>query len=167
MLWKDKIELWNSGVYQTYPENIKNSFFYETFVCDKNMKNKYKEKFIENKQLQNLTQDYSSFIDYITESKNQYVTSFRNLSGDSLLIIPIPKKNKDFTTIKDFCDNASITQQKQFWKRVAIEIKKIVFVSGNDKLYVSTHGLGVPYFHLRLDKQPKYYQTTDFIVNRT
>ena len=51
MLWKDKLALWNSGVYQTYPENIKNRFFYETFVCDKNMKNKYKEKFIENNKL--------------------------------------------------------------------------------------------------------------------
>ena len=163
MLWKDKIALWKSGVYQTYPDTIKNRFFYETFVCNKNMKNKYKEKFIENNKLQYLTQDYTAFIHYITESKNQYVTSFRNLTGDSLLIIPIPKKNKDYTTIKEFCDNASITQQKQFWKRVALEIEKILFVSGNDKVYVSTHGLGVPYFHLRLDKQPKYYKTTEFI----
>lgn len=72
------------------------------------MKNKYKEKFSENNKLQYLTQDYSLFIHYIKESKNQYVTSFRNLSGDSLLIIPIPKKIKDFTTIKDFCDNAML-----------------------------------------------------------
>ena len=162
MLWKDKIELWKSGVYQTYPDSIKSRFFYETFVCDKNMKNKYKEKFIESKQLQHITQDYSSFIDYIQNSKNQYVTSFINLSGDTLLIIPIPKKNKDYTTIKDFCDNASITQQKHFWKRVAIEIEKIL--RDNDKIYVSTHGLGVPYFHLRLDKIPKYYNSREFIV---
>ena len=162
MLWKEKIELWKSGVYQTYPNNIKSRFFYETYVCDKNMKNKYQEKFIENKQLQRITQDYSSFIDYIQNSKNQYVTSFINLSGDTLLIIPIPKKNKDYTTIKDFCDNASITQQKQFWKRVAIEIEKIL--RDNDKIYISTHGLGVPYFHLRLDKIPKYYNSIEFIV---
>ena len=170
MLWKDKIALWKSGEYQRYPITIKNRFFYETFVCDKNMKNKYKDKFIENKQLQYIKQDYSSFIKYIdkskTESNNQYVTSFINLSGDSLLVIPIPKKNKDFTTMKDFCDNASITQQRQFWKQVAIEIENILNVNGvgNDKIYVSTHGLAVPYFHLRLDKKPKYYKTTEFIA---
>ena len=157
MLWKDKIELWKSGVYQTYPDTIKSRFFYETFVCDKNMKNKYQEQFVESKELQRITQDYRPFIQYIQSSSNKYVTSFVNLSGDTLLIIPIPKKNKDYTTIKDFCDNASITQQKQFWKRVAIEIEKIL--RDNDKIYISTHGLGVPYFHLRLDKIPKYYKT--------
>ena len=162
MLWKDKIALWKAGEYQTYPDSIKSRFFYETFVCDKHMKNKYKEKFIESKQLQRITQDYRPFIDYIQKSKNQYVTSFINLSGDTLLIIPIPKKNKDYTTIKDFCDNASITQQKHFWKRAAIEIEKIL--RDNDKIYVNTHGLGVPYFHLRLDKIPKYYNSTEFIV---
>ena len=169
MLWKDKIALWKSGVYQTYPDSIKNRFFYETFVCDKNMKNKYKEKFIENKQLENIkNEDYSSFISYINKSKsdphNKYVTSFTNLSGDSILIIPIPKNNKNYTTMKDFCDNASITQQKIFWKRVANEIEIILNRNDNDKIYVSTHGLGEHYFHLRLDKKPKYYKTTEFIV---
>ena len=168
MLWKDKIALWKSGKYQTYPKSTSNRFFYETFVCDKHMTNKYKEKFIENKQLQNIKQDYSSFINYINksniESNNQYVRSFKNLSGESLLIIPIPKKNKDYTTMKDFCDNASITQQKAFWKKAASEIEHILNDNDNDKIYVSTHGLGVPYFHLRLDKIPKYYKTNEFII---
>ena len=30
------------------------------------------------------------------------------------------------------------------------------------KIYVSTHGLGVPYFHLRIDLEPKYYITSKF-----
>ena len=122
------------------------------------MNNKYKNKFIENNNLNNIKQDYSSFLEYINKSNNKYVTSSKNLSGDTLLIIPMPRKNKDFTTMKDFCDNASITQQKIFWKRVADEIENI-----NDKIYVSTHGLGVYYFHLRLDKNPKYYHTKEFI----
>jgi hypothetical protein len=69
--------------------------------------------------------------------------------------------------MKDFCDNASITHQKEFWKKVAFEIENILKSKpnnkGNNKIYVSTHGLGVPYFHLRLDKKPKYYQTKEFI----
>ena len=63
MLWKDKIAMWKNGQYQSYPDTIKHRFFYETFVCDKNMTNKYIEKFIENKQLHTIDkEDYSSFI---------------------------------------------------------------------------------------------------------
>ena len=87
--------------------------------------------------------------------------SFYNLSGDSKLIIPIPKKGKYFTTIKDFIDTASLTQQKQFWKYAAEEI--IDTLNHESKIYISTHGLGIPYFHLRLDTRPKYYQSQNFI----
>jgi hypothetical protein len=50
--------------------------------------------------------------------------------------------------------------KKFFWKKVASEIKK--YLKDNDKVYISTHGLGVNYFHLRLDKYPKYYQTKEY-----
>ena len=52
-----------------------------------------------------------------------YVTSFENLSGDALLVIPIPKQGKNFTTIKHFIDNASETQKKHFWEYVSQKIK--------------------------------------------
>ena len=162
MLWKDKLKLWKTGEYQTYPKEITNRFFFETYVCDKKMNNKYKDIFIENNKLKIIKQNYSSFNNYIMGSNNNYVTTFNNLSGDSLLVIPIPKKNKDFTTMKDFCDNASIAQQKQFWKKVAFEIEYLL--KSNENIYVSTHGLGEHYFHLRLDKRPKYYKTKEFII---
>jgi hypothetical protein len=161
MKWKHKIDEWHKGIPLKYPPQIKSRFFYETYVLDKNMENTYNEVFIENKNLKDLDQDYSSFSIYIDKSKNKYVTLFSNLSNSSILIIPMPKKNKDFTTIKDFIDNSSHYHQKIFWKKVSNEIKKIL--KTEDKIYVSTHGLGVPYFHLRLDKVPKYYETKEFI----
>lgn len=87
------------------------------------MDSEYEEKFIENHLLDNLIEDYLPFQKYINKSINKYVTSFYNLSKDCKLIIPIPKKNKNFTTIKDFIDNSSITHQQIFWKKVAKEIK--------------------------------------------
>jgi len=161
MLWKDKLNEWKSGIPLSYPKNIKDRFFYETSVITKNMDSKYKENFIINNSLPDI-QDYSSYQTYIIKSKNKYVISFPNLSGDSILIIPVPRKNKKMTTIKDFIDNASLTHQKYFWKYVGMEIEQIL--NTNDKIYVSTHGLGIPYFHLRLDKIPKYYQTKSFIL---
>jgi hypothetical protein len=162
MLWKDKIKLWKAGVYQSYPKKMYERFFFETSPCDKDFSNTYEEVFIENNKLKSIMQDYRSFNEYIIKSKNKYVTSFYNLSGDSLLIIPIPKNNKDFTTIKDFCDNASITHQIQFWRKVAVELEHLL--KSNENIYVSTHGLGEYYFHLRLDKIPKYYKTKKFIL---
>lgn len=161
MNWEQKLQQWKSGMAQSYPKNIKSRFFFETYVCDQNLKNKYQEKFIPNKILQQLTYDQSAYQKYIDQSDNKYVTSFYNLSGDSKLIIPIPKKGKTFITIKDFIDTASETQQKHFWKYAAQEIMDML--KNNSKIYVSTHGLGVPYFHLRLDTRPKYYQTKEFI----
>jgi len=163
ILWKDKIKYWKNGEYQVYSGSIKKRFFFETYPCDKNMTNKYKEKFIENDKLEEFKhQDFSSFNDQIKKSNNEYAIAFNNLSNDARLIIPIPQKDKDFTTMKDFCDNASIKQQKEFWKIVAIEIEYML--GTNDKIYISSHGLGVPYFHLRLDKKPKYYNSKEYII---
>ena len=158
MKWSDKIKQWEDGNYQTYPQNIHKRFFFETKACDNLLENEYEEKFIEDDDLQKMSQNYCSYKTEIQKSKNRYVTSFDSLSKDgTLLIIPMPRKNKVFTTIKDFCDNASSKQQQEFWKEAAIKIKDKL--TTKNKIYVSTHGLGVPYFHLRLANRPKYYKT--------
>ena len=54
-------------------------------------------------------------------------------------------------------DNATDKQQKEFWKKVVSSIKKML--KTNDKVWVSTHGKGVPYLHIRIDTNPKYYLT--------
>ena len=155
MLWKDKIDLWLKGEILEYPINIKTRFFYQTSVCDKKLKNKYNEFFLLNNNLDYLIQDYTVFIEYIKKSKNKYATSFYNISRDALLVIPIPRKNKIFTTVKDFIDNSSIKQQKILWKLVAKNVLKLL--ETYDQVYVSTHGLGVSYLHVRIDLTPKYY----------
>jgi len=123
-----------------------------------------KIQYIKSNSLNNMTQDFSNFNEYINKSTNKYVTSFINLSGDTLLIIPMPCKNKNFTTLKDFIDNASLIQQQYFWQKVAIEIRKLI-INNNKKFWISTHGLGVNYLHIRICLQPKYYQTKQFITN--
>lgn len=161
MLWNDKLDEWKNNKPLTYPKNeISKRFFYETSILNNNGASKYNYKFIESDKLTNLKQDYKSFQKHIDKSDNKYVTSFANLSGDSILIIPIPRTNKNFTTIKDFIDNASLTQQRKFWHYASIEIRNLLKTQKN--IYVSTHGLGVSYFHLRLDKYPKYYQTSEY-----
>ena len=162
MQWKEILYMWQNGMYPLYPKSIKNRFMYETSICNSGLTNIYHEKFIEVEQLENIgNQNFGPFIEHIAMSLNKPVTAFYNKSKDTLLIIPIPQKNKNFSTIKDFIDNASEKQQKYFWNRVSREI--LLFLTKNKNVFVSTHGLGVHYFHIRLCKYPKYYKTTKFI----
>ena len=165
MKWSDKINEWKNGQILNYPSNIKNNFFYETSFINKNMNNEYKEKFIISKKLNNMKQDVNTFKSYFDKSKNKNVVVFYNLSKTCRMIVPKPRKGKNFSTIKHFIDEASIIQQKAFCKKVSLEINKSLknMPIEYSKLYVSTHGLGIPYFHLRLEYDPKYYITKNLI----
>lgn len=158
MLWNEQIHNWKNGIVLTYPQNITKRFFYETSVCDNKLINNYNEHFIESDELEQIkNMDNTSFVEYINKSDDKYAISFYNISKDTKLVIPMPRKNRQYTTIKDFIDNASKTQQKKFWKKVSEDIENML--KTHDKIYVSTHGLGVYYFHLRLCVSPKYFHT--------
>lgn len=167
MIWSQVISLWESGHALDYPESIKKRFFYETYPCDASFTNPYLSKFIESSELNQIkTQDYSNFATNISraitrvKSGGVYATSFPNKSGNALLVIPLPVQGKNYGTIKDFIDNAPPIQQSEFWKLVAQEVKSVL--KSHDRVWISTHGLGVSYFHLRIDLSPKYYVTKQF-----
>jgi hypothetical protein len=81
--------------------------------------------------------------------------------------VPVIKANKTFnyTTIKDFIDNAPQKQQIALWKHVAKKVKQLLKVV--DTVYINTHGLGVYYLHVRLDITPKYYYSKRLIKPKT
>ena len=166
MKWTDKIEDWKNGVLLKYPKRIKKSFFWETKPIYKkndkknNILGMYKEKFIQSNKLEKLRQNYKPFSKQIKEADNKYCLSFYNLDKTSLLIIPYPRKNKNFSTLKKFIDNSSKLQQKKFWMLVSESIS--IMLKKHNKIWVSTHGLGVSYLHVRIDTKPKYYKTTEF-----
>ena len=95
------------------------------------------------------------FQEKMETSKNPYVTSFPNLSGDTILVIPMPVKGKNYATLKDFMDEANETQQKEFWKHVAHVARKCM--KKWKSVWISVHGLGVAYTHVRISSSPKYY----------
>ena len=157
MNWKEKLHEWKTNGF-SYPQDINNQFIYETSpIIQEN--STYKDKFIIENRLEN-EQNYNAFSEYINSSDNENATYFKNISGSSILIIPMPREGKNFSTIKNFIDNADDTQKKEFWKIASYVIK--LEMKHNKSLWISTHGLGVPYFHLRIDDKPKYYRTNDF-----
>ena len=124
-----KIGTWDTQLFRlqthgfTYPSNIKSRFFYETSICTSDISlSPFKANFIESKELDLIkTQDYTPFLEQIQDGSeiNQIARSFYNKTGDTLLIIPYPHLTIQYTTIKDFVDNAPKSIQNEFWKFVA------------------------------------------------
>ncbi len=162
-----KYDTWDTQLFRLethglgYPSDIKSRFFYETSVCGPDPANSvFKQNFIPSKELDQITtQDYTPFLEQIQDGSdiNQIARSFYNKSGDTLLIIPYPHPTIQYPTIKEFIDYAPQEAKSEFWKFAVDQIKQFVLTHG--KVYVSTHGLGVSYFHLRLCTSPKYYHS--------
>jgi hypothetical protein len=152
MLWSKVLENWQNGIVLKYPKKIKTSFLWNTSVLTTN--SKFKQNFKINNQLPSI-QNYNNFEEYIKKSKNKYVVAFPNLNNDTMLVIPMPRLNKNYATLKNFIDNSSIKQQKEFWKLVAITA--IEFMAIHKSVWISVHGFGVPYTHVRISSLPKYY----------
>jgi len=112
----------------------------------------FKQSFRTNNKLAE-NQNKKDFQEYIKKSQNKYVVAFPNLSKDTMLVIPTPARGKNYATLRDFIDNAPAIQQQEFWKEVAKVAKKCM--NGKGKVWISVHGLGVDYTHVRIDFQPK------------
>ena len=154
MLWSDILNNWENGIPLKYPKNVKGKFQWNTSVLKNNGKVLFKQTFRTNNKLTQ-NQNKKDFEEYIKNSKNKYVVSFPNLSKDTMLVIPMPILDKNYATLRDFIDNASYIQQQEFWKEVAEVAKKIM--NEKNKVWISVHGLGVDYTHVRIGSTPKYY----------
>lgn len=90
------------------------------------------------------------------------VISFMNFSMKSKLIVPCSKtKNKEvYTHIANFIRYAPINQIHSLLKEIPVQVNS--FRKRNDPIWVSTHGLGVYWLHVRLDSLPKYYKTQKY-----
>jgi len=150
---------WESGNYPTVPKNIKSPYFWRTSVQSNKKDLVYKEEFIEDERLLKAKEDLKPFAEHLDKNKDEkYAISFPNLSGDTILVVPIPRKSKIFTNMFYFMNNASEIQKKELWKKVALEARK--FIEKNENVWISTHGLGVNYLHVRICITPKYYENS-------
>lgn len=154
LLWSEVLTNWENGIVLKYPKQLKGKFQWNTSVLKKDGKVEYKQSFRTNYKLPQ-TQNKKDFQEYIKKSQNKYVIAFPNLSKDTMLVVPMPVRGKDYATLRDFIDNAPEIQQKEFWKKVA-EVAKI-FMNEKGKVWISVHGLGVEYTHVRISSSPKYY----------
>ena len=154
MLWSQVLNSWKIGIIPDIPDEMNGPYLWKTSVLSNDVDMKFKDEFIANNNL-DVDQNYTSFSKYFLSSKNPDVCSFYNKSGDAYLIVPMPRKGKNFSNLKNFIDNADHNQQEAFWKEVAYHAVREKEIHG--RVWVNTHGFGVPYLHVRIDQVPKYY----------
>ncbi|MFT7121534.1 MAG: hypothetical protein ACJAZ9_001713 [Neolewinella sp.] len=109
--------------------------------------------------LQRVTENRRPFRFFFTE---EMVVSFANLGKDAQLVVPCPKSaNTIYTHLAIFLRTTTAEQADAFWQMVGREVVRRV---GEQKLYLSTSGMGVHWLHARLDDRPKYYQDRKYRI---
>ena len=160
VLWREVLEDWKNGNPLKYPKQVQGKFQWNTSVLKNNGNTVFLQKFRTNNKLP-IRQNKKDFQDKLDSSKNEMVTSFLNLNKDTILVVPTPVQGKNYATLRDFIDNAPEEQQIVFWQHVAKQAQHAMKIWGS--VWISVHGLGVSYTHVRLSQSPKYYFATEFI----
>jgi hypothetical protein len=102
-----------------------------------------------------LPPDMSAFSDLFNGETRRDVISFPNLGHDALLVAPLPRGPREaYGHLAAFTRGAPPAQNHALWQVVGRTIQQAV---GQQPLWVSTAGGGVPWLHVRLDSWPKYY----------
>lgn len=147
--WKDMIKNWKSG--HKLPV-IKSGVYWETSSVHSGGASAYLEKRVRTSSLpMGLPANPAPFASKLKKSRP---VAFLNLGKSAVLVAP-PNKGLNFSHIGTFHKNASSLDIKAFWRKVATEVEK--FIRKGTKVYVSTHGNGVDWLHVRIEKHPKYY----------
>jgi hypothetical protein len=110
-------------------------------------------------------QSFSS--QFQSASPDDSVICFKNLRGDADLVVPCPPSVSQndlnhFTHLGSFLRHGHPAQIDEVWKKTAEAIQRRLLDSKEDFVWLSTHGKGVYWLHIRLDSEPKYYQCQEY-----
>lgn len=107
-------------------------------------------------ELYNTHPSSKAYQSYFSVTEDPYI-SFINLSGTTKLIVPTPSEgSKDPTHLLSFLKTC--TDPIGWWRYVMSTLQDDI-LSTTDTRWVNTHGLGVPWLHVRFDSYPKYYRS--------
>lgn len=153
--WNDMIKAWKSG--KQLPD-VKSSVFWETSVASLGGESPYcvRTKSASRALPMSLAADANVFKEHLKNRKTP-VSFLSKGSPPTLLVVP-PDTGKNFSHLATFNKNSTLDEKRALWKKVAIELEKKL--KRGEKVYVSTHGTGVNWLHVRLSSTPKYYVTS-------
>lgn len=149
--WNDTIKDWKAG---TNLPDTRGSVFWETSVAKLGGQSpfRFKTKAAARALPMTLPADASVFKAHMKKTP----TSFMSLGG-TLLVIP-PDTGKNFSHLGTFNKFGSLAEKRALWKKVATELERKL--KRGEIVYVSTHGTGVSWLHVRLASRPMYYVTS-------
>ena len=84
---------------------------------------------------------------------------FPNILGDTMLVVPIPSTDQGIDKYSgDLMSFLKYGQKNQQYALIQLFAKTALnLIETQQKLYISTHGHGLPWLHIRLSNLPKYY----------
>lgn len=105
--------------------------------------------------------DSRSFSEHVA-GRDDDVVVVDNLGGDATLVIPTPQVDDDvYGHLASFLRGAPASQVDALWQAVA---RAAAERSRDRPVWVSTHGGGVAWLHVRLDDRPKYYTHRPYLM---
>lgn len=103
-----------------------------------------------------LSADADVFREHVRNKKTP--VSFLSKGNPPTLLVVPPDTGKNFSHLGTFYKNSTLGEKRSLWKKVAIELEKKL--KRGEMVYVSTHGTGVYWLHVRLSSTPRYYVTS-------
>ncbi|CAM9189392.1 unnamed protein product [Ectocarpus sp. 6 AP-2014] len=151
--WNDVIKSWKSG--KDLPD-IKGSVFWETSVATAGGDSPFRQKTKSAARALPMTLPADPAV-FAHHMKNKKTPVAFNSFGGTLLVIP-PDTGKNFSHLATFYKHSSDAEKRALWKKVAVELQRKL--KRGETVFVSTHGTGVSWLHVRLASRPMYYVTS-------
>ena len=99
--------------------------------------------------------DPDAFVEHSKVGSKESVVSFPNLGNDAFLVVPCPVgPRSSYGHLGAFVREAPKEQIHTLWRMVGKLMEERL---GQAPVWLSTAGAGVPWLHVRLDQNPKYY----------
>ena len=157
--FRDTLEFWQEDqsfvdyFNQLLVESPFEAFLFETPPMNSfSLEHPFEFVLLESSSLARVKPDQFTYRSYFQGTKT---VSFPNRSGDAMLVVPSPlDPSSNYAHLANFVRLAPPDQIVDFWKKVGTEYEKAI---NENYLWLSTHGLGVFWVHMRIDTYPKYY----------
>ena len=129
-------------------------FFECNAVSVSTLDNPFQCAIINNDGLATIKPNPKPFMEHIKNTSEDIIV-FLNTSGETILIVPTDHR-KQYGHLAQFVHNAPDDISQNLWITVMKELKSHL---STKSLWLSTHGLGVSWLHIRIDPIPKYYHS--------
>ena len=107
----------------------------------------------------------NAFAAHFEAAQGRDVMSFPNVGGDATLVAPREAGPRGaYGHMAAFVRGAPAAQQVALWAAVGEALARTLAGLGERPVWLSTAGRGVPWLHVRLDSEPKYYRTQGYTV---